>query len=92
MDQVQETYKQAEEIYQSELINLAVTKQYPKTLMQKEAVRSYTARHALEILTQFELAMTKVRMDEAAEHVERVDGSSRYGSTAQTHQQTVTMP
>ena len=53
MSQVQEKYKHAEENYGSELLNLVVAKGYLKKLMDNEAVRSYVARHAPEILEQF---------------------------------------
>jgi len=76
MSQVQEKYKHAEENYGSELLNLVVAKGYLKKLMENEAVRSYVARHAFEILEQFELVLNTVSMEEAVEQAERADGPS----------------
>lgn len=67
MSQVQEKYKHAEENYGSELLNLVVDKGYLKKLMENEAVRSYVARHAPEILEQLELLLNTVSMEEAVE-------------------------
>ena len=44
-----------------------------KKLMENEAVRSYVARHASEILEQFELVLNTVSMEEAVEQA-RVEG------------------
>ena len=83
MSQVQEKYKHAEENYGSELLNLVVAKGYLKKLMENEAVRSYVARHASEILEQFELVLNTVSMEEAVEQAEREDGPIAAGATAQ---------
>ena len=82
MSQVQEKYKHAEENYGSELLNLVVAKGYLKKLMENEAVRSYVARHASEILEQFELVLNTVSMEEAVEKAEQEDGSSATTATA----------
>ena len=74
MSKVQEKYKHAEENYGSELLNLVVAKGYLKKLMENEAVRSYVARHASEILEQFELVLNTVSMEEAVEQAEREEG------------------
>lgn len=58
MSQVQEKYKHAEENYGSELLNLVVAKGYLKKLMENDAIQSYVARHASEILEQFELVLS----------------------------------
>lgn len=76
MSQVQEKYKHAEENYGSELLNLVVAKGYLKKLMENKAVRSYVARHASEILEQFELVLNTVSMEEALGQAERGDGPS----------------
>ena len=71
MNQVQEKYKHAEDNYGSELLNLVVAKGYLKKLMENEAVRSYVARHAGEILEQFYLVLNTLSMEEAVEQAER---------------------
>jgi len=71
MSQVQEKYKHAEDNYGSELLNLVVAKGYLKKLMENEAVRSYVARHAGEILEQFDLVLKTLSMEEAVEQAER---------------------
>ncbi|TKZ17442.1 hypothetical protein FAP39_14235 [Shimia litoralis] len=83
MSQVQEKYKHAEENYGSELLNLGVAKGYLKKLMENEAVRSYVARHASEILEQFELVLNTVSMEEAVGQAERADWPSAAEATAQ---------
>lgn len=83
MSQVQEKYKHAEENYGSELLNLVVAKGYLKKLMENEAVRSYVARHAPEILEQFDLVLTTVSMEEAVEQAEREEGLIGTASAAQ---------
>ncbi len=83
MGQVQEKYKHAEENYGSELLNLVVAKGYLKKLMENEAVRSYVARHAPEILEQFELVLNTVSMEEAVEQAEREDGTGGTASAVQ---------
>jgi hypothetical protein len=83
MSQVQEKYKHAEENYGSELLNLVVAKGYLKKLMENEAVRSYVARHASEILEQFELVLNTVSMEEAVEQAEREEGPSETAPAAQ---------
>lgn len=52
--------------------------------MENEAVRSYVARHALEILEQFELVLNTVSMEEAVEQAERQEWPSGSESVAQT--------
>jgi hypothetical protein len=83
---VQEKYKHAEENYGSELLNLVVAKGYLKKLIENEAVRSYVARHASEILEQFELVLNTVSMEEAVEQAEKAEVPS--GSESATHVQT----
>lgn len=51
--------------------------------MENDAVRSYVARHASEILEQFELVLNTVSMEEAVEQAEREDGPSAAEATAQ---------
>jgi len=67
MNQVQEKYKDAEQNYGSELLNLVVAKGYLSKLLANEAVRAYISRHAPEILEQFDLVLNTVSMEEALE-------------------------
>ena len=67
MNQVQEKYKDAEQNYGSELLNLVVAKGYLSKLLGNEAVRAYITRHAPEILEQFDLVLNTVSMEEALE-------------------------
>ena len=53
------------------MLNLVVAKGYLKKLMENEAVRSYVARHAGEILEQFDLVLNTLSMEEAVEQAER---------------------
>ena len=65
MSQVQESYKNAEENYGSELLNLVVAKGYITKLLANEAVNSYIARHQPEILSHLELVVNTDSMEEA---------------------------
>lgn len=65
MSQVQTKYKDAEQNYGSELLNLVVAKGYLTKLIGNEAVKSYVGRHAPEILEQFELVVNTLSMEEA---------------------------
>ena len=78
MNQVQEKYKHAEESYGTELLNLVVAKGYLGKLLANEAVRSYVARHAPEILEQFELVLNTVSMEEAVGQAERPEHASMH--------------
>ncbi len=65
MSQVQTKYKDAEQNYGSELLNLVVAKGYLTKLMGNAAVKSYVGRHAPEILEQFELVVNTLSMEAA---------------------------
>jgi len=65
MNQVQVKYKDAEENYGSELLNLVVAKGYLTKLVSNAAVKSYIGRHAPEILEHFELVVNTISMEEA---------------------------
>ena len=65
MSQVQTKYKDAEQNYGSELLNLVVAKGYLTKLIGNDAVKSYIGRHAPEILEQFELVVNTLSMEEA---------------------------
>lgn len=65
MSQVQTQYKDAEQNYGSDLLNLVVAKGYLTKLLSNDAVNSYIQRHEPEILEQFELVVNTVSMEEA---------------------------
>ena len=65
MSQVQTQYKDAEQNYGSDLLNLVVAKGYLTKLLANDAVKSYIHRHEPEILEQFELVANTVSMEEA---------------------------
>ncbi len=67
MSQVQTQYKDAEQNYGSDLLNLVVAKGYLTKLLANEAVKSYIQRHEPEILEQFELVVNTVSMEEAVQ-------------------------
>lgn len=92
MNQVQEKYKHAEENYGSELLNLVVAKGYLGKLLANEPVRSYVARHAAEILEQFELVLNTVSMEEAVEQAERQEGAPELGETIEAGASNNTAP
>jgi hypothetical protein len=63
MSQVQTLYKDAEENYGSDLLNLVVAKGYLTKLLGNDAVKSYITRHEPEILEHFELVVNTVSME-----------------------------
>lgn len=65
MSQVQTHYKDAEQNYGSDLLNLVVAKGYLTKLLANEAVKRYLTRHEPEILSHFELVVNTVSMEEA---------------------------
>ena len=67
MSQVQTQYKDAEQNYGSDLLNLVVAKGYLTKLLANEAVKSYIGRHEPEILTHLELVVNTVSMEEAVQ-------------------------
>ena len=82
MNQVQEKYKDAEQNYGSELLNLVVAKGYLSKLLANEAVRAYISRHAPEILEQFDLVLNTVSMEEALEQEGRPNVDDATGASA----------
>ena len=72
MSQVQTQYKDAEQNYGSDLLNLVVAKGYLTKLLVNDAVKSYIHRHEPEILEQFELVANTVSMEEAL-HQQEID-------------------
>jgi hypothetical protein len=67
MDQVQESYTQAEENYCSDLLNLVVAKGYLTKLLANGGVKSYIGRHEPVILTHLDLVVNPVSMEEAVQ-------------------------
>jgi ParB-like chromosome segregation protein Spo0J len=67
MSQVQTAYKDAEQHYGSDLLNLVVAKGYLTKLLANEAVKSYIARYEPEILGHLELVVNTVSMEEAVQ-------------------------
>ena len=74
MSQVQEKYQEAESNYGSDLLNLVVAKGYLTKLLANEAVKSYIGRHEPEILTQLELVVNTVSMEEAVQQQQELAG------------------
>ncbi len=82
MDQVQECYALAEENYGSDLLNLVVAKGYLTKLLANKAVKSYISRHEPEILTQLELVVNTVSMEEAVQQQAQItEAATEEGAT-----------
>ena len=67
MSRVQTQYKDAEQNYGSDLLNLVVAKGYMTKLLSNEVVKNYILRHEPDILEQFELVVNTVSMEEAVQ-------------------------
>ena len=67
-------YKDAEQNYGSELLNLVVAKGYLTKLLANDAVKSFIERHEPAILEQFELVTNTVSMEEALQ--QQTDGQT----------------
>jgi hypothetical protein len=80
MSQVQTQYKDAEENYGSDLLNLVVAKGYLTKLLGDDAVKSYITRHEPEILEHFELVVNTVSMEEAVQQQLEADGEFEEGA------------
>lgn len=80
MTQVQEKYKDAEQSYGSELLNLVVAKGYITKLVANDAVRSWLTRNEPEILEQFDMVINTTSMEEALEQQTQNQGEP--GETA----------
>ena len=65
MSQVQTQYKDAEQNYGSDLLNLVVAKGYLTKLLANAAVKSYIERKEPEILSHLDLVANTVSMEEA---------------------------
>jgi hypothetical protein len=77
MSQVQPQYKDAEEHYGSDLLNLVVAKGYLTKQLGNDAVKSYITRHEPEILEHFELVVNVVSMEEAVLQQLEADGDDQ---------------
>jgi ParB-like chromosome segregation protein Spo0J len=64
MTQVHTQYKDAEDHYGSDLLNLVMAKGYLTKLLGNQAVKSFIGRHEPEILEHFELVVNTVSMEE----------------------------
>ena len=64
MTQVHTQYKDAEDHYGSDLLNLVMAKGYLTKLLGNEAVKSFIGRHEPEILEHFELVVNTVSMED----------------------------
>lgn len=73
MNQVQATYKDAENHYGTDLLNLVVAKGYLTKLLANAAVKSYIARREPDILSQLELVAHTVSMEEAVQQQQGQD-------------------
>ena len=67
MSQVQASYKDVEESYGSELLNLVVAKGCVTKLLANPAVKSYIGRHEPEILCHLKLVVNTVSLEEAVQ-------------------------
>jgi hypothetical protein len=67
MSLVETQYKDAEQNYGSDLLNLKVAKGYLTKLLTNAAVQNYSQRHEQEILEQFELVVNTVSMEKAVQ-------------------------
>ena len=65
MNQVHSQYKDAENSYGSELLNLVVAKGYLNKLLANTSVKSYVERNEPEILSHLELVANTISMEEA---------------------------
>jgi len=64
MNQVHTQYKDAEDHYGSDLLNLVLAMGYLTTLIENETVKSFIGRHEPGILGHFELVVNTVAMEE----------------------------
>ena len=69
MSQVQTLYKDAEQHYGSDLLNLVLAKGYLTKLLNNESVRSFIERQEPEILEHFELVVNTTSMEESVQIV-----------------------
>jgi len=82
MSQVQTQYKDAENHYGSDLLNLVVAKGYLNKLLANEAVKSFIERREPEILEHFELVVNTVSMEEAVQERQRAEATPSSDQTS----------
>ena len=70
MSQVHTQYRDAENHYGSDLLNLVLAKGYLAKLLANEAVKNFVDRQEPEILEHFEMVVNTVSMEEAVQHEE----------------------
>ena len=71
MSQVHTQYKDAEQNYSSDLLNLVVAKGYLNKLLANASVVDYIGRHEPEILEHLQLVVNTVSMEEALQQTEQ---------------------
>jgi ParB-like chromosome segregation protein Spo0J len=71
MSQVHTQYKDAEQNYSSDLLNLVVAKGYLNKVLANAAVVDYIGRHEPEILEHLQLVVNTVSMEEALQQTEQ---------------------
>ncbi len=70
MSQVHTLYRDAENHYGSDLLNLVLAKGYLAKLLGNEAVKTFCDRQEPDILEHFELVVNTVSMEEAVQQEE----------------------
>ena len=81
MSQVHTQYRDAENHYGSDLLNLVLAKGYLAKLLCNEAVKSFVGSHAPEILEHFEMVVNTVSMEEAVQQQGPADPNPEVGAT-----------
>lgn len=83
MSQVQTQYKDAEQNYGTDLLNLVVAKGYLTKLIGNEAVKAFIQKYEPEILGHFELVVNTVSMEEAIQN-EQDDNNKEKGTNQES--------
>ena len=80
MSQVQTQYKDAEQNYGTDLLNLVVAKGYLTKILANDAVKAFIHKYEPEILSHFELVVNTVSMEEAVqnEKIEESEGEGQH--------------
>ena len=68
MSQVQTQYKDAEQNYGTDLLNLVVAKGYLTKLLDNDAIKAFIQKYEPEILNHFETVVNTVSMEEAIQN------------------------
>ena len=85
MSQVQTQYKDAEQNYGTDLLNLVVAKGYLTKILANDAVKAFILKYEPEILSHFELVVNTVSMEEAVQN-EKLGESVDKGESEGQHQ------